>query len=242
MKLLDRIEKALHWLEKYDERNDMENIGETIILSIFARHIPITDVAKRILIRSAEGCVISDGVDRAFVAYAKSCANSSPLAYIPLSVPPKASLDTLMKLCLLRPIFDEYQKDQLEITIDNIYGPVRFGLKTEFDYYYLCHYIMALSAFGTEGLHPQDVEEMNKFINIAHHSHGLNKDLVIELYLAQLYLGTVDAQKAISHLENIQLEDGSFDRGSANYKSNLHSTLVALWLMVELVGKGYDNH
>jgi len=238
----DRITKALRWLKEHDKRNEIECIGETIILSILSYHVPLSDTAKELLIRSADNCVVKDDVDRAFVSYAKSCANSSPLTRISLGIPPKATMDTLMKLSLTSCAFDEYQKSQYEITLDNCFGHLKMHHKGEFDFYFLCHYVMAVTAFGAIEVHPEDALSMNSVIEMGSRGFPNNMDLLTEFYLTQLYLGVLDTEKAIKHLESTQLEDGSFDRGSAQYDSNLHSTLMALWLMAEIIGERNDNH
>ena len=61
-------------------------------------------------------------------------------------------------------------------------------------------------------------------------------------HLAFSHLDHLDVGAAEQHLNKIQLPDGSFDRGTAKYDSNLHSTLVAVWLIAEILGKRDDNH
>lgn len=238
MELLDQLGKALRWLKEYDKRNNLESIGETIILSILSCHTS-DPIVRELLIRAAKQCEINDAVDEVFVNYA--LANSPPSNII-LDIPPTISLDSIMKLSLMYSSFNEDQKSQLKTARNNFLRHIRLGGLHEFDVYLFCHFVMATTAFGLISLPDDYAQKVQKYLVDTIKLHPKNTDLITEYYLSMSYIHQLDVPAATKHLQDTQLEDGSFDRGTAKYDSNLHSTLVAVWLIAEILGKHNDNH
>lgn len=241
MELLDQLGKALKWLREYDKRNNLENTGETIILSVLLCHTP-DPIAKELLIRSAKQCEIQDKIDRVFVDYALAISEGTPPSNIVLDIPPHISLDSVMKLSLMYRSLNEEQKSQLKTARDNFMRHLRLGGLHEFDVYLFCHFVMAITAFGLISLPDDYAKKIHRYLVDSIRHHPKNTDLITEHHLSMSYIHQLDVQAAIKHLQDIQLEDGSFDRGTAKYDSNLHSTLVAVWLIAEILGKYNDNH
>src|SRR3990167_3520163 len=106
MELLDQLGKALEWLKKYDKRNQLECIGESIILSIVSYHTPSSAIVKDLLIRSAQGCEVNNEIDQAFVDYVMASSTGSPPSSVTFNIPPQVSIDTLIKLCLMKQSFN----------------------------------------------------------------------------------------------------------------------------------------
>lgn len=238
----NEIEGALSWLCDNSSRTEAEAIGECIIMSILPLSISQTKtlgskVAKRLFESANKIKIETDPSFLSFVKYSAFTKIHSPKLKVPITK--GLVLNDFMKMALLYRGFDDKQKQDYKKAFAINLGTLKFYSWSELDYYYFCHYIMAITAFGIDNyLKKENVEECSEIIKCGIEKYSNNLDLVSELYLTSIFLGIPDANAIKNHIFKIKMSDGCFDKGSDNYESYIHSTLVGLWLAVECEGRG----